>query len=121
VLVFDGTQLRRDACSSIATTFEAGRTVVRVAGRLAQALLSATSRAGPRPVVEGLMGLGLTHSSPLARPASPGTERRVGKGRVAGGSVHAAEDGVRVERGGRAVDWRAWRAEPSNKVNVRVG
>jgi hypothetical protein len=82
---------------------------------LAQALLSATSRAGPRPVVEGLMGLGLTHSSPLARPASPGTERRVGKGRVAGGSVHAAEDGVRVERGGRAVDWRAWRGEPSKQ------
>jgi hypothetical protein len=34
---------------------------------------------------------------------------------VAGGSVHGAEDGVRVERGGRAVDWRAWRGEPSKQ------
>jgi hypothetical protein len=67
------------------------------------------------------MGLGLTHSSLLARPASPDTERRVGKGRVAGGSVHAAEDGVRVERGGRAWTGAPGEASRLNKVSVRVG
>jgi hypothetical protein len=52
VLLFDGSSCG-GMLASIATTFEAGRTVVRVAGRLAQAVLSATSRAGPLPVVEG--------------------------------------------------------------------
>jgi hypothetical protein len=88
---------------------------------LAQALLSATSRAGPRPVVEGLMGLGLTHSSPLGRllrlAPSGGWGRggwRVGRfTRPRMGYASSGEDGP----------WTGAPGEASrlNKVNVRVG